>query len=121
MLYSIGSDNPIQGIPQRRQPQWNLWRGNIPDADYEQIAQQINDYCDTQTVFTSSFVPGQIWGDQTCQPLLDACNQSAENAGFFFGLIVWQTLIERENEWLFKLADYAEDVLGTTYWRKQEK
>lgn len=118
MLFSI-DDNQVNGIPRRRQEQWNLWRGNIPNSDYEQIVDQINDFCDGHSHFISSFIPKQIWGNQTCQPLLDACNQSAENAGFFFGLIVWMTLIQRDDEWIFKLADNEDDIQGTTYWQRE--
>lgn len=120
MLFPIDSDEPIRGIPRRRQEQWNVWCDNIPDSDLETIVRQVNDYCDTHRVFISSFIPGDIWGNETCQPLLDACNQNEEDAGFFFGLIVWQTLIERDDKWLFLLADKeGDEVLGTKYWRRE--
>lgn len=118
MLFSI-DDKQVNEIPRRRREQWNLWRGNISDADYEQIVSQINDFCDKHPHFISSYIPKQIWGDQPYQLLLDACNQSVENAGFFFGLIVWMTLIHRDDGWIFKLADDEDDIQGTTYWRRE--
>lgn len=119
MLFSINSDKPIRSIPKRRQEVWNQWSSNISDEDFETIVIQINDYCDSHEVFVSSYVPGHIWGNQPCQPLLDACNQNEEHAGFFFGLIVWQVMIERQDQWVFMLADKeGDDVLGTKYWRR---
>ncbi len=118
MLYSIDGKE-ITDIPHRRQGQWNQWLENIPDTDYDVIFDAINEYVNDQDCFTSSFIPRDIWGDEPCQPLLNVCNQSDEQAGFFFGLIVWQAVIDRDDEWVFKLADKdGDDVLGTTYWRR---
>lgn len=117
MLFSI-DDKQMTGIPRRRQEQWMTWRGNLPEPDYENIVSQINEFCDNTPHFISSFMPKQIWGDELHQPLLNACNQSKDNAGFFVGLIIWQTIIQRGDEWIFKPADDDDDILGTTYWRR---
>ena len=117
MLYSIDGKQ-ITDIPRRRQEQFNAWLNNISDSDYNGIVAAINNYCDSHSPFTSSFIPKAIWGDEPCQPILNACNQNEEHAGFFFGLIVWQVMMDHEEEWIFKPADSDDDVLGTTYWRR---
>lgn len=109
-------------IPNLRQEQWNEWRRNISTEDYEAIARQINNYCNACSVFVSSHIPAKIWGNKLCRPLLEACYNNEENADFFFGLIVWQTLIERKDEWYFLLADKdGDEVLGTKYWRRTKQ
>ena len=120
MLFSI-DDRPITGIPRRRQEQFNIWRGNISDSDYNEVVEAINEYVDAVPLdkpFVSSFIPGRGWTGTVYEPLYFACGQSEEQSGWFFGLIVWQVMINRPEDWMFKLADKeGDDVLGTTYWR----
>jgi len=118
MLFSI-DDKQMSGIPRSRREQYNAWRSNISDGNYNSIVDSINDYVDNHDYFTSSFIPKAIWGDEPCRPLLDACYQNEEHAGFFFGLIVWLTIIHHPEEWVFKLADKdTDDIFGTTYWKR---
>lgn len=115
-------NNRKQGVPRARRKQWEVWRDNLSDADYAAIEAQINDYCDSHSPIVSSYIPKAIWADEPCQPLLDACNQNAEHAGFFFGLIVWKTIADRRrDEWYFKPAADDNDILGTTYWRTTQR
>jgi len=121
MLYSI-DDKPITDIPRRRKADFKAWRDNLVDSDYEEVFDAINKYVDTvppDKPFVSSFIPRAIWGDVPCQPLIDACNQNEEYAGFFFGLIVWKVMIDHKEKWVFKISDKEDDVLGTTYWRRK--
>ena len=120
MLYSI-DDKQITNIPRRRQEQFDAWRNNLTDSDYEAVVDAINEYVDAveqDKPFVSSFIPGSDWTDTVYQPLYIACNRSVEQSGWFFGLIVWQVMIDHEQEWVFKPADSDDDVLGTTYWRR---
>lgn len=120
MLFSIDGKE-ITGIPRKRRADFNRWRANLSDADYEAVVEAINEYVDEvppDEPFVSSFIPGSDWTDTVYQPLYIACGQSAEQGGWFFGLIVWQVMIDRDEEWVFKPADKEDDVLGTTYWRK---
>lgn len=121
MLFPIRGKQ-ITDIPRRRRADFNAWRDNLADSDYEAVFDAINEYVDTvppDKPFVSSFIPSAIWGDVPCQPLIDACNQNEEYAGFFFGLIVWKVMIDHEEDWMFKPADKEDDILGTTYWRSK--
>jgi hypothetical protein len=117
MLFPIRGKQ-ITDIPRRRRADFNAWRDNLADSDYEAVVEAINGYINGRDCFISSFIPRAIWGDVPCQPLIDACNQNEEHAGFFFGLIVWQVMIDHKEKWVFKISDKEDDVLGTTYWRK---
>jgi len=121
MLSSIDGKQIID-IPHRRQEQFNIWRRALDDSDYEPVVDAINEYVDAvppDKPFVSSFIPGSDWTDTVYQPLYIACGRSVEQAGWFFGLIVWQVVINRPKEWVFKPADSDDDVLGTTYWRRE--
>jgi len=123
MLFSI-DDKPITDIPLRRQDQFNIWRSNLANADYERVVEAINKYVDAVPLdkpFVSSFIPGNSWAGTVYEPLYLACGQSEEQSGWFFGLIVWQVMIDRPEDWMFKVSDKeGDDVLGTTYWRKRQ-
>lgn len=121
MLYSIDGKQIID-IPHRRQEQFDAWQKNLADPDYEAVVGAINAYVDAvepDKPFVSSYIPGHDWTGTVYEPLYIACGRSIEQSGWFFGLIVWQVMINRDDKWYFKLADKdGDDVLGTTYWRK---
>lgn len=118
MLFPIRGKQ-ITDIPRRRQADFKAWRDNLVDSDYEAVVEAINGYINGRDCFTSSFIPGSDWTDTVYQPLYLACGQSKEQSGWFFGLIVWQVMIDHEEEWVFKISDKDDDVLGTTYWRRK--
>lgn len=123
MLFSIDGKQ-ITDIPRRRQTDFNAWRNNLADSDYEAVVDAINEYVNAveqDKPFVSSFIPGSDWTDTVYQPLYIACGRSVEQAGWFFGLLVWQVMIGHEEDWVFKPADSDDDVLGTTYWRKNKR
>lgn len=123
MLYSI-DDKLITDIPRRRQADFNAWLSNLVDSDYDAVVDAINEYVDgvpPDKPFVSSFIPGSDWTGTVYQPLYIACGQSEEQSGWFFGLIVWKVMIDREEDWMFKLADKEDDILGTTYWRRNRQ
>jgi len=119
MLFTI-EGKEIEGIPHRRQRDFNAWRRNLSDSDYQAAVDEIKKYVDAvlpDKPFVSSFIPGSDWRGTVYDPLFIACGRSKEQAGWFFGLIVWQVIIDHEDEWMFKPADEDDDILGTTYWR----
>lgn len=123
MLFSIDGKQ-ITDIPRRRQADFSVWRDNLADSDYEAVVEAINEYVNAvpqDKPFVSSYIPGHDWTDTVYEPLYIACGRSIEQSGWFFGLIVWQVMIDHEEEWVFKLADKEDDVLGTTYWRRNRQ
>jgi len=120
MLFPIRGKQ-ITDIPRRQRADFKAWRENLADYDYDAVVNAINEYVDAvpeDKPFVSSFIPGSDWTDTVYQPLYLACGQSKEQSGWFFGLIVWQVMIDHEEEWVFKISDKEDDVLGTTYWRR---
>lgn len=120
MLYSIDGKQ-ITEIPRRRREQYSIWLTNLANSDYQAVREAINAYVDAvpqDKPFVSSFIPGRDWTGTVYEPLYFACGQSEEQSGWFFGLIVWQVMINHPEEWVFKISDKEDDVLGTTYWRR---
>ncbi len=117
MLYNLNGEE-MTYMP--HQEEYDLRRANLSDEDYYRVVDAINDYIDNSNgVFASSFIPGADWTDTPYQPLYLACNQSKEQSAMFFGQIVWQVVMDRDDEWLFKPPDMdADGIQGTTYWRR---
>ncbi len=116
MLFNLDND-PMNTLPHA--DEYRLWRSNISDDDYDWIVTEINTFVDNQQSFVSSYLPSQLWGNSPCQPLLNACGQSREQAGLFFGLIVWEAIKARSDDWYFKPNEREDrDVMGKVYWRK---
>lgn len=122
MLYSIGGKR-IEGIPRQRRESFDAWMKNLKKDDYDKVREAINEYVDgvpTDKPFNSSFVPGNDWTDTPYEPLYYACNQNQEHSGWFFGLILWQVMIDHSEDWVFKPSDQDDDILGTIYWQRNQ-
>ncbi len=121
MLFNIDGDE-MRGIPVSRREAFDRWRGKLSDPQYNSIVDAINDYIDQSGGgFTSSYIPGRDWAGTVYEPLESACDNHRESSKYFFGLIVWLTVINRNDEWYFMMADKnADDTLGTKYWRKRD-
>jgi len=121
MLFSIDG-NEIADIPARRQKDYRTWRSRLTDAEYWAVVDEINRRIDAGTgkdVVVSSFLPGKNWIGTVFEPLYHACHDNIEVSGWFFGLIVWQTMIDRDDEWYFMKAEFPDrEILGMTYFRK---
>lgn len=123
MLFSIDG-KLITSIPKRRMAFFDSMMNNLNKQDpkaYINVAEALNEYIDSvpkDNPIFSSFVPGSDWTGTPYQPLYFACNQNKEHSGWLFGLILWQIMINRSDSWIFKPSDKDDDILGTTYFRK---
>lgn len=116
-LYNI-DDDLMDYIPHAAD--FRRWRSNLSDADYNAAVAAINDYIDgCGGDFRSSFIPGRVWTGTPYQPLYVACNQSWDQARFFFGIIVWIAVMGRSDEWYFRPADGEDAIQGKWYWLKK--
>jgi hypothetical protein len=102
MLYSLDG-RQMTGLPKKRVKDFTNWRGQLTTDQYIAVVKQINKYIDAHaTYFKSSYIPPKDWTTSVYLPLYFACKQNELHAGFFLGLIVWKTVVEREDEWVFK-------------------
>ena len=114
----VSNDKRVNRNP--HQEQYNSWCSIISNADFQAMEQAINDFCDNHNEFRSSFMPGQDTRIQELFPALTvACSGNEEQAGFFFGNIVWRVVDDRTDEWYFNRSDRDDEhPLGTFYWRR---
>lgn len=121
MLFSIDGKK-IHSIPKSRKVSFNGWIKKLSESDYNGIYNGINSYFDEKEVVISSYIPGKDWTGTVYQPIYEACNQDQQNAAFFFGLIVWSVVIERNDTWYFKPSDQDfDDVMGMTYFQSMKR
>jgi hypothetical protein len=88
-----------------------------PDA-YDVIHDDLDKRFSGKEVDTSSWIPGSDWTGTPFDPIWHACRHNDVTAALFFGLIVWQVVMDREDCWSF--GKYEKDgipIKGTTYFR----
>lgn len=119
MLYNLNKQEPRRDA---HESEFQAWRSEISDGDYQAMVQAINTYCDQKDCFRTSYMPGQDSAIMAAfPPLQAACGGSEEQSGFFFGNIVWRVIFDRDDKWYFKPADKeGGDALGMTYWRRTD-
>lgn len=106
MLYSVPDMKRIEGVPHAQD--YARWRaqldGNDPEA-FQAIHQELDSRFDSREVDTSSWIPGADWRGTPFQPIYVACHSHEEDAARFFGLIVWQVVMDRRDCWSFGRYD----------------
>jgi hypothetical protein len=87
------------------------------------MSDALDEHIDTQgggEIITSSWIPGSDWTDTPYQPIYEAVGQDWELARFFFGLVVWNVMMNRPETWSFgRYPKNDGDVIGMTYFRVQ--
>jgi hypothetical protein len=115
MLYSVDDGKVITNIPYASK--YRLYRGRLSDQEYNAIVEELNRRIDTNEIHTSSWIPGSDWTETVYEPIYyKACNEDVEEAGKFFGLILWVVMMNRPEMWSF--GHYSKnDILieGLTY------
>lgn len=117
MLFTIDGEQ-ITDLPRRRKNDFNLWRANLTNQDYDTIEDELKDRINGDDVHTSSWMPGKNWGGTVFEPLYHACNKNERHAAFFFGLILFQVIIEHDECWSFSRFDFnGKSIQGLTYFK----
>ena len=124
MLFSIDGTE-MQTVPARRRKDFDTWKDRLEDDEYKAVQHEINRLIDEgegKDVVVSSFLPGKDWIGTVFEPLYHACKKNVEVSGWFFGLIVWQTMIERDDKWFFMKTEMPDrDILGMTYFKPSKR
>lgn len=120
MLIAIdgnGSEREITSIPHRAD--YDRWRANLSDSEFEQITSAIEKLIAGREITVSSWLPGADWQNTPYWPIYDkACGRDFDASRQFFGLIVWQVMMEHEDTWSFGRYDIkGKPVEGMTYFR----
>lgn len=117
MLYSLSSQEYLNHIPHRRD--YDVWRSRLADEEYQAIMHELRGRIEGDEIVTASWIPGSNWESTVYYPILKkACQENRELAARFFGLLVWQAVLELEDVWAF--GRYEKDgvpIEGMTYFR----
>ncbi|WP_078125185.1 hypothetical protein [Leptospira alexanderi] len=117
MLINLDTGKPITSVPHKKE--FGVWKNRLSDIQYEAIRNNLIERIQTGKVHTSSWIPGSDWSNTVFEPIYSvACCQNQESAAKFFGLILWDVLMQDENSWSF--GRYEKDgipIQGLTYFR----
>jgi len=114
MLYSIDTGKYVERLPRKKE--FDAWMKKLPQVDYEKIVDALNAKIDIKDINTSSWMPGDDW-DSVYKPIAVACGNNKEASGLFFGLILFDLLMRREDAvWGFgRYEKNGVPIKGTTY------
>lgn len=118
MLHSIFG-KPVVNIPHR--VEYNRWMSKLKTEEYEAIVDTINDYIDYKIQngmqpVTAGWIPGTDWIGTVYEPLYHATGKSVLQAGFFFGLIVFDIMMNRQENWVCgRFFNNGKEIASLTY------
>ncbi len=115
MLYSVDSGKYVKIMPHKKE--FTAWMKKLSSSDYRAIIDELNSCIDGNDINTSSWMPGNDWNGTVFQPIYHACNDDDVSAGLFFGLILFDLMIKRDDVW--GLGRYEKEgipIRGITYY-----
>lgn len=93
MLYSVDTGKYVKTLPHKKD--YDRWRRNLSDADYDKIIDELEKRIDSQEINTAGWIPGNDWTGTVYEPIYYACGQNKTQSGMFFGLILFNYLMNR--------------------------
>lgn len=98
------------------QGEYQLWRSRLTTSELTQIFEHIDGLIETGSLHTSSWLPGSVWTGTPLDLIYEkAARCSEEQAGWCFGLMLRERIIEQPEQWYCKKD--PEVAEGTIYWR----
>lgn len=115
MLYSIDTGKYVKLLPHKKD--FDTWRSHISDVDYFKVEKAINEKIDSSDINTAGWLPGNDWTHTVFEPLYYACGKNKIQSGMFFGLIVFDILMNRADKvWGFgKFEKNGVPIASITY------
>lgn len=115
MLYSVDTGKYVTKLPHKRD--FDCWMRNLNSSDYRAICDELNNRIEDSEVNTSSWIPGNNWTGTVYEPVFHACGDNKVESGLFFGLILFELLMYRQDT-VWGFDKYEKDgvpIKGTTY------
>ena len=92
MLISADNGRQVTELPHK--VEFDRWMSQLPEADYNRIVQALIVKFDQSEVNVAGWIPGHNWIGTVYEPIYNAVNGNVEQAGMFFGLIVFKLLMD---------------------------
>jgi hypothetical protein len=83
MLYSADSGEYVMSFP--NQADYDRWRQNISDKDYQDIEDALNARIDRSEINTAGCIPEHHWTGTVYEPIYEERGKNVTQAGAFFG------------------------------------
>ncbi len=105
MLWNPDGTEQIHSVP--HDESWQVLRRRLSTAEFDAIEDALNAKIDAdmrlgKDIQTSSWIPGADWTGGPYEPIWsNAARRNAELAGMMFGLMVWHTFMNRDEDWTF--------------------
>ncbi len=119
MLMDIESSGLIETVPY--QSAYKAWRDSLDrtsPAAFDEIHAELTRRFSGTDIDTSSWIPGSDWSGTVFEPIYIACGLDQTAAAKFFGLIVWQVVIDMPNCWASGHYElHGVPIKGRTYFR----
>lgn len=119
MLYSVPDLNKIDNVSHASD--YRHWRAELDRTDpgaYTRIHEWLDSRFTTREVDTSGWIPGADWTGTVFEPIYWACRENPEVAALFFGLLVWQVVMDRDDCWSFgRYEKEGVPIRSMTYFR----
>jgi len=96
MLYSIDNGKYVRHIPHKKE--FDKWMAMLSKADYAKIENELNKRINMSNVNTAGWIPGHDWTGTVFEPIYHACGQNITHSAMFFGLIVFNLLMNRQDK-----------------------
>lgn len=115
MLYSVDTGKYVTQVPHKKD--FDKWMKNLSAEDYRKIEEALNDKIDGSDINTAGWLPGHDWTGTVYEPIYEACGQNQTLSGMFFGLIVFDLLMKREDKtWGFgRFEKDGKQIASMTY------
>ncbi len=121
MLIRVGKDNVEEIHEQAHEREYRLWQRNMAPADMQGVRDALNEHINTHghgEIVTSSWIPGADWRQTPYQPIYTAVGEDWQSARYFYGLILWNVMMNRPEAWSFgRYPKRPGEVIGLTYFR----
>ena len=122
MLSSIGCDF-VKTVWHK--PFFDASKSRLSLEEYQLMIGELNkivqNSIDTKSdIVVAGFIPGKDWTGTVWDPIYSkACGHDEEHSAQFFGLLVCQVLIDREETWYFLKQEVT--AKGMIYFKEKEK
>lgn len=120
-LYSVPDMKQIIKVPHDKNNRPIINR--IPSEQLQVIFDELNRLIDSvvntqDELITAGWLPGKVWEDTVWYPIYVAANKDEQRAAMVFGALVFETIINRPEDWsLGKYQVDGRDIGSTTYFR----
>jgi hypothetical protein len=121
-LYSLKNlKKPVEFVPHKRE--YAIRKKRLTITQLRRITKKLNSMIKSDEVHTSSWMPGHYWSGTVFHPILvRACRRNEDAAAKCFGLLLWEVMMARREDWSF--GRFEKDnipIEGLTYFKIHRK